>query len=1246
MWQSRIKLSICMAVVLFLIVTSFVNIVNAECSTSGISTSATVDTEDISDQLEDETSLDAGALYAKSYIVDTSKFLETSNQRYENIDRNAPSEEGQEDRQEERARGARAGRATDQESEPNNDEANGNELTGGNNMQGNLSFQTDEEDHFYINLNGGGGATTEKITITPTFISPPNIQDKAIGLYLSLYELYDSDRYYLNIVKLATTTYGPFLSPYPWPTVNELIAHADSTQKYMLVVEGAWFVWSGNNTVIHPGVVIGYDLEIEVTTTVDTDKNNDMFNGTVIDGPTTGDIVTQATDHWDWFIVETQTTEKLTHTRVQLKITDSERTETDSVTGFVFYVKVFVELIYYDSDTEQYIKVSGTGDDNGQYGPNPIIVEINDTYEKAYLGIHSQQLYKYGGQDRYESECGESFIAYKIEKLDVDLYNKPPYFTILQVSPNEGNKLQDYTFAVIYRDYEGDPPLFVNVTVDGINYEMALDTSASSIYQDGDFANGEQYVKVVPGSALTTPVHVTYKDIQYYFSTRDYMESLGLPLSFHKSNTYSFQVIDNTPPELSSDPPEEWIVYEDTNASYFNITTIFEDLDEANYPDELTYEIYTPDYGQWNVDRVVTDNMTIKLIETNWTLSCEPFPNKFGIDYVNIRASDAAGSNQKPPVYVYHTLKVNLKPVNDAPVLNPILEYRGDPPIPIYDYIDDYAMREDWWCNINFTANDDIDGNVDTLTFSTNILSIIPFLDPDDPDYNDDYQYDFDEETGHLSFIPANEQVGKYKVTVWVTDAGEIEPIGLSDTITFWFEIENTNDPPQAVISSPEDGDIFNTSVEIFFDGMNSTDPDLEKNVDKLRYIWKSNVSGTLKSGETYGKFLMTIDEAGLHEIELTVKDNDRKTSTTTIEIKIIGIVEGIGEDTDGDGIPDSWESQYGLNPDRKDSAKDKDNDNYTNLQEFLGKDELPGGSDSSDPTDAYSIPGDIDADELDDDWEKEHFGHLNLDGFYDPDGDEFSNLQEFQVGTDPNEPDTDGDGHIDGRDDYPLDSSQWKEGGEDGDIEEEDYTWIIIILIIVIIIILLLMTMFIKKRREEEREAEEELAAMASREQPPRPMMPMPVAAPPPPPQAMAPPPVPPMTAPQPLYAQGQPPPTPIPPQMMPAAISMGGPPPPPPSMTAPAQEPLLPPGQLEETLPEQPRPEYELEEGPPKPPKRKKPKVQPPDVAGGAAKGPTPKPKVKGPKLKSQKFKCPSCGIPVQPSWFLCPSCKTPLS
>ena len=41
--------------------------------------------------------------------------------------------------------------------------------------------------------------------------------------------------------------------------------------------------------------------------------------------------------------------------------------------------------------------------------------------------------------------------------------------------------------------------------------------------------------------------------------------------------------------------------------------------------------------------------------------------------------------------------------------------------------------------------------------------------------------------------------------------------------------------------------------------------------------------------------------------------------------------------DTDEDGMPDSWERKFGLNPrDPSDGAADKDHDGYTNLEEYL----------------------------------------------------------------------------------------------------------------------------------------------------------------------------------------------------------------------------------------------------------------------------------------------------------------------
>jgi hypothetical protein len=53
--------------------------------------------------------------------------------------------------------------------------------------------------------------------------------------------------------------------------------------------------------------------------------------------------------------------------------------------------------------------------------------------------------------------------------------------------------------------------------------------------------------------------------------------------------------------------------------------------------------------------------------------------------------------------------------------------------------------------------------------------------------------------------------------------------------------------------------------------------------------------------------------------------------------------------DTDSDGMPDGWEVDNKLNPLLDDANLDPDNDTYTNLQEYQG---------GSDPQDPNSIPG------------------------------------------------------------------------------------------------------------------------------------------------------------------------------------------------------------------------------------------------------------------------------------------------
>ncbi|MBI5390050.1 hypothetical protein HZB02_01035 [Candidatus Woesearchaeota archaeon] len=119
----------------------------------------------------------------------------------------------------------------------------------------------------------------------------------------------------------------------------------------------------------------------------------------------------------------------------------------------------------------------------------------------------------------------------------------------------------------------------------------------------------------------------------------------------------------------------------------------------------------------------------------------------------------------------------------------------------------------------------------------------------------------------------------------------------------------------------------------------------------------------------------------------------------------------GGSKDTDGDGMPDSWETMYSLNPnDPHDAALDSDGDGFTNLQEY---------ENNTNPLRADGPSGketDSDHDGMPDSWE-ERYG-LNIskdDSKEDPDKDGLTNLEEFQHQTNPTTSDTDGDGMSDG---------------------------------------------------------------------------------------------------------------------------------------------------------------------------------------------------------------------------------------
>ena len=71
--------------------------------------------------------------------------------------------------------------------------------------------------------------------------------------------------------------------------------------------------------------------------------------------------------------------------------------------------------------------------------------------------------------------------------------------------------------------------------------------------------------------------------------------------------------------------------------------------------------------------------------------------------------------------------------------------------------------------------------------------------------------------------------------------------------------------------------------------------------------------------------------------------------SVADIDTDFDGTPDCADTDDDNDGLPDGWEIRYGLNPLVDDAPEDADGDGYSNLEEYQG---------GSDPTYRYSLPG------------------------------------------------------------------------------------------------------------------------------------------------------------------------------------------------------------------------------------------------------------------------------------------------
>jgi hypothetical protein len=792
--------------------------------------------------------------------------------------------------------------------------------------------------------------------------------------------------------------------------------------------------------VIDPDALINYTLQVTVSSIPNPDNNNDPFNGTVLTDEKKNKTITQADDHWDWYKIDSLTQNRKLDLSVSISILSAETTDNDQ------FVNVYSIIRCFDLVNTSWVEFRMNGDLNSKFTANPILLTLSATFSTAYVGIHCQQFEYEKYWNPNSMDCGESTITYNIIIEDMVLINSKPQLSNWNRSLKQGSLKDTYYFEVIYSDADNDEPEFVNITIDNINHTMQLSTIASN---DGDYSNGELYEISIEGSNFKNVSHTSYKKLRFYFTAQDYFAELELSLEFVKLDPLlTISVIDNVRPSLKNNIPANWTLKEDSTPKFINLFSIFTDPDKKKFPDEVRFEVWLPITADWE-NKTKTDNLTATVMDNN-TLKIEPELHQFGTDRIRIHAYDIEGRETATE----YEMEIIITPVNDKPVLIQPEDKKG---------------KEDHFVNLTFQASDATDRYADDVVISTDILTKIPGLAADP----EGYHYEFDEITGELSFVPDNSMVGYYQINVTATDIGIIEPIGLSNTKQFTLTIQNENDPPVANITLPKNNAKFNTSSIFHFSGVNSTDDDLIHG-DKLSYYWYLDNKDNLLTWRSQPSVKLdtenytALKEPGKHILHLKVKDTKDASSWANITIWIISLVGDLpdGEDSDNDGMPDIWEIAYDLNPNKMDSELDSDGDNLTNLQEFLGIDGVPGGGDSSDPTNKLSVLDDIDADQISDSWERDRFGSLSQNKSGNPDGDDYTNYEEYL-----------GPNGIPNDDDWsdPLDPKSIPVADEKKSSKDDSSNFYLIAGIAIIIIIILLIVIFMYVRTQKKKAEEEE---------------------------------------------------------------------------------------------------------------------------------------------------------------------------
>ncbi len=502
-------------------------------------------------------------------------------------------------------------------------------------------------------------------------------------------------------------------------------------------------------------------------------------------------------------------------------------------------------------------------------------------------------------------------------------------------------------------------------------------------------------------------------------------------------------------PMLRNNTALDFSMLEDTvDQSHVNLSDIFYDPDSTIVFDSPSH----PNGIGENIDIEILQNHTVKFM---------PHKDFVGSERVNFSAMDDRGKK------LYWEVLVTVLPVNDPPKMTTL---------------ENQFWTQDSVVDIKLIVID-VDNTSFTFTDNTTL-------------------FDVDAVNTSIRFTPINDQVGIHHINITASD-GEFY-----SSIHFTAMISNVNDPPQFISVGGKNANITNSlKLDAYEDAWNNytitvLDPDREIGILDVLQFSTDFVDPAFNIDKNIGNisFYPLQKHVGIVEVKITVSDNNDGQSSLVLNITVFNVNDApvilsggatvinlyvncsLDEvyDEDGDVLSYIWDfgdgitatsdtAYYGHKYSQKGkyniSATADDGNGGSAVKFFEVELTQDGAGDGSNNGNGNGNGNDTepkvdsDKDGLPDDWELKYFGNLTYDKDYDYDKDGYTNLEEYQAGTDPTR-----------ATDRPLDDKKDEEKEDQTNIMDPNTLFYLLgIIILIVIIIILLLFIFITRKRDKD---------------------------------------------------------------------------------------------------------------------------------------------------------------------------------